>query len=226
MLRNLMVCAKKTGHVNWDQVGQAALTGAVSGGLNNFVGSAFQPGTLSKIVAHGVVGGINSSMNKGNFWNGFGTGAFAEYTSGTVDKIDTLNKGFSAARVVAAGVIGGTASSIGGGNFGQGFMIGSFQRAFNHEFDGHKKGPWIDSKGGNSPEENMRKTGEVLKRVYNRTNDIVHSDYALGVTECYLTLAPWAGIAVPGIWATIPAATTFLAYQKMMPFGAKFPEWE
>jgi len=120
-----------TGQVNFGQVGQSMLMGGVSAGLSFGIGEALGHGTTSlsqfaaKTIAHGVSGGIQSSLFGGSFGTGFLAGSighgFGELGSAYGDAGGTL----------AAGLSAGTVASLTGGDFGQGFQTGAFQYIFN-----------------------------------------------------------------------------------------------
>ena len=138
---------------------QGALTGAFSAGLFSGIGAAFDSGGFAnswatsggdqvfgtnynlagfsaKVLAHGIAGGVMSSLEGGKFGSGFASAGIAESFSGAIDKIDTGNpigQSVSAQRVVAAAILGGTASAVAGGKFANGAITGAFSRAFNDE---------------------------------------------------------------------------------------------
>jgi len=92
----------------------------------------------TKIVLHGVVGGISSKLQGGNFARGFASAGAAQTAAPAVDQLefnsealdDTLGKG---ARVATAAAIGGTVSELGGGKFANGAVTGAFSRLYNEE---------------------------------------------------------------------------------------------
>ena len=187
-----------TGRINTQSVLNAMGSGALSGGLMNAVGGMF-PGNpplmsgagVGKTLAHGVVGGITNSVGGGNFWNGFGVGAFSQATSGMVDKLDASNTGFSFTRVAAAAGVGGTASMIGGGSFLDGAKIGAFQRAFNHEMHAGK-----DARMDPGQIENpswIKRTEDALSKV----NKVIKEND--GYWKGSLTVSSWALRKMSGI---------------------------
>src|SRR5262249_18487888 len=113
---------------------KGAVIGAVSGAAFAGVGSAFTPAagqevsTTSQIewaAAHGVVGGVKSAAEGGNFWQGFIAAAATKATSfrPTFDNF--------AADTARAAVVGGTVAAISGGKFENGAVTGAFSYAFN-----------------------------------------------------------------------------------------------
>ena len=132
--------------------------GAFSAGLFYGVGAAFESGGFAnswasegdhvfgssynlagfsaKVLAHGVAGGVMSSLEGGKFGSGFAAAGIADSFSGAIDHLDPGNpigKGISAERIVASAILGGTASELAGGKFGNGALTGAFGRAFNDE---------------------------------------------------------------------------------------------
>ena len=119
---------------------RGAATGAVSAAAFYGIGSSFQgagwaheaDGSLSmsgyaaKTLAHGVAGGVMSSLQGGNFGHGFASAGFGEAVSPV-----TANIRSAGARIVAASVMGGTASSLAGGKFANGAVTAAFGCAFN-----------------------------------------------------------------------------------------------
>jgi len=92
---------------------------------------------VTKTLAHGVVGGVQSVVRGGSFRSGFLAGGFAAAVSasGIVGRFET-----AAGRITAAAVAGGVGSVLGGGKFANGAVTGAFQRLFNDEMDhGNKR---------------------------------------------------------------------------------------
>ena len=139
---------------------QGALTGAFSAGLFSGIGQAFDSGGFAngwatgsgehvfgtdfslagfsaKVLAHGVAGGVMSTLEGGKFGNGFASAGLVESFSGAIGKIDNVanpvGQSLSAERVVVAAILGGTASVVSGGKFANGAVTGAFSRAFNDE---------------------------------------------------------------------------------------------
>jgi RHS repeat-associated protein len=118
-----------TGQVNWNSVGQSALSGALSGGLSFGVGEIGQAmgmgGDLAfKTMAHGVSGGIQSAAFGGDFGSGF-AGGVAGNLGGHMMGDDL------AGRIGAGALAGGVGSMVAGGDFWQGAQAGGYNQAFN-----------------------------------------------------------------------------------------------
>jgi RHS repeat-associated protein len=114
-------------------------------------------GFTAKILAHGIAGGVISSLEGGKFGSGFLSAGISEAASPGVDRLDPDNpvgQSVSAERVVAASVIGGTASSLSGGKFSNGAITAAFARAFNEEaarFEEFRSKPIRIGFGGGGP---------------------------------------------------------------------------
>lgn len=118
---------------------QGAISGGLSaglfGGLHDFSPFAdpFLNG-LTRIVAHGFVGGATSEIAGGDFRSGFLGAAFTQGVS-LSDAFNGLGNPVTwegrIANAVAAAVVGGTGSVIGGGKFANGAVTGAFSRLFN-----------------------------------------------------------------------------------------------
>lgn len=118
--------------------------GAFSAGMFNKIGTAFQgmsttagaAGTVgqtgltagqftAKVVAHGMAGGVMSSLQGGKFGHGFASAGFSEAASPIVTvRGGTISQG------TAVAVIGGTASAMTGGKFANGAVTAAFGYAF------------------------------------------------------------------------------------------------
>ncbi|MDE0838359.1 MAG: RHS repeat-associated core domain-containing protein, partial [Kiritimatiellae bacterium] len=115
---------------------QAGFAGADFGLLNFAIGDAFgevsasgafgnQSGVyVQKIVAHGIVGGMQGSYLGRNFGSGFLAGAAQSAASPFI-------VGPAPLKISEAAIVGGTASVIGGGKFENGALTGAFAEAFN-----------------------------------------------------------------------------------------------
>ena len=118
---------------------QGGLVGAFSAGMFYGIGSAFgrmaaanggsltATQTLGKILAHGVAGGVMSTLQGGKFGSGFLSAGFVELSGPAIGSIKN-----TAGQVMASAIIGGTASVLSGGKFANGAMTGAFSYAFNH----------------------------------------------------------------------------------------------
>lgn len=89
----------------------------------------------AKTLAHGLVGGISSSLQGGSFRAGFTSAAFAQAVAGDISSIQSENYSALAfaGRVVAASIAGGVGAELGGGKFKNGAITGAFSRLFNRE---------------------------------------------------------------------------------------------
>lgn len=87
---------------------------------------------MEKIVEHGLVGGLRSEAEGGDFGSGFLSGAAAEAADPYVQEgLDAVGlAGDPTAEVVASAVVGGTAAVIGGGKFANGAVTGAFGAVF------------------------------------------------------------------------------------------------
>lgn len=93
-------------------------------------------GFSAKVLAHGIAGGVMSSLEGGKFGSGFASAGVSEAFSGAIDRIDPQNpvgQSVSAERIIATSILGGTTSVIAGGKFGNGAITAAFGRAFNEE---------------------------------------------------------------------------------------------
>ena len=94
---------------------------------------------FSKVLAHGLVGGVRQSLSGGKFGAGFFAAAFTQSLSKKIRTIDADNPGANIQRAIAAAVVGGTASVIGGGKFRNGAVTGAFSRIFNDDYVAYGK---------------------------------------------------------------------------------------
>jgi len=92
-----------------------------------------------KVMAHGIVGGVVSTLNGGKFGHGFAAAGFTQAFAGPIGGMDVGNVTFSVQRTMAAAVVGGTASELTGGKFANGALTGAFSRAFNDELTDAKE---------------------------------------------------------------------------------------
>ncbi|MBR9907570.1 MAG: RHS repeat-associated core domain-containing protein, partial [Gammaproteobacteria bacterium] len=117
-----------------------ALRGAFAAAAFYGVGEAFSgmdvsmgtSGYYSKVLMHGITGGVMNVLSGGKFGHGFAAAGVTQALAPAIGKIDKGSR-FSAGRVAAAAVIGGTASSLSGGKFANGEVTGAFSRLFNDE---------------------------------------------------------------------------------------------
>ena len=111
---------------------KAAVIGGVTGGAFGFVeGSELFGGlkdlTVSRVAAHGVIGGISSELSGGEFGQGFLSAGFTRLAASPIDKIDFDD---SVARVVATATVGGVASELAGGKFANGAKTAAYMQLF------------------------------------------------------------------------------------------------
>lgn len=117
---------------------RAGLIGAATAMAFYGVGSAAQnlskSGVLSaqtlqvaKVVAHGMVGGVSSAAQGGNFARGFLSAGVSAALAGDIEK---FAHGSNAVGVVASAIVGGTVSEIGGGKFANGAVTAAFAYSF------------------------------------------------------------------------------------------------
>ncbi|MDT8385615.1 MAG: RHS repeat-associated core domain-containing protein [Gammaproteobacteria bacterium] len=113
---------------------RAAVIGGITAGAFAGVGDAALAGawgSTSKVLAHGMVGGVSSVMNGGSFKAGFISAAVTQTASvkGVFGPagVNPVQNAFKAA------LVGGTASVLAGGKFKNGAMTGAFSRMFNDE---------------------------------------------------------------------------------------------
>ncbi len=137
---------------------QGAVTGAFSALLFWGIGEYFQsiadanpqglkfvgdtgltPGQYgAKVAAHGVAGGIMSTIQGGKFGHGFASAGMAQLFSPAIGQITGDSSGAIASRITVAAFIGGTTSAMSGGKFANGALTAAFVQAFN--FEAHEGG--------------------------------------------------------------------------------------
>ena len=95
----------------------------------------------TKIMAHGLVGGVMSSIQGGKFGHGFLSAGLTQAASGAISKIGngSMSIGARIARVSAASIVGGTVTKVTGGKFANGAVTAAFSRAFNDELQHENK---------------------------------------------------------------------------------------
>ncbi len=100
---------------------KAAVIGGITAGMFNGVGDAALQGawgSSSRVLAHGMVGGVSSVMNGGSFKNGFLSAAVTQSASvsGVFGPagVNPVQNAFKAA------LVGGTASVLAGGSLRMG----------------------------------------------------------------------------------------------------------
>ncbi len=106
---------------------KGAWTGLLTGGLLHGAGklgkakSLFSKLGAKKVLAHGMIGGINSKLMGGKFAHGFTSVGFTQ----------GANIQFGDVGILGSSVIGGTASKITGGEFKHGAIQGAMSHALN-----------------------------------------------------------------------------------------------
>ena len=85
---------------------------------------------VTKVIAHGTVGGASSAAQGGRFKDGFLSAGVTQALAPGIGKPDSGQLGFSVEGTLAAAVVGGTASVVGGGKFANGAVTGAFAYAF------------------------------------------------------------------------------------------------
>lgn len=117
------------GSVSWESVARSAVFGGMSAGMAYGIGEIGQATGLGgnlgfKTVAHGVYGGVQSTLAGGNFVGGFAGGAIgnvaAHYQGNTLLR-----------RVAFGGLASGATSVIAGQDFWSGFQVGAYNQIFN-----------------------------------------------------------------------------------------------
>ena len=120
----------------------AGVSAAAFAGVGEFLSEGFagsfaaglsEAGFALKVALHGVVGGITSMLQGGEFGHGFAAAGFTALASSFNNSKFIGGKGFSSTRVVIGAVIGGTASKLSGGKFANGAVTGAFSQALNNE---------------------------------------------------------------------------------------------
>jgi len=112
---------------------QGAISGAFSAAMFIPIGAHFQraaAGGMShalqaqKILAHGIAGGVLSSL-QGQFGHGFASAGLTELFAPGIAQIEN-----GAAQTFVAAIVGGTISELSGGKFANGAATGAFSYAF------------------------------------------------------------------------------------------------
>jgi hypothetical protein len=116
---------------------RGGLVGAFTGGMLHGVGSTmsansfFSVAGLKKTVAHGLVGGVNSTLMGGKFAHGFASMGFTQ----------GANLHFGDVGLWGSAAIGGAASELVGGSFRRGALQGAMSRTLNDCLHGGDCGP-------------------------------------------------------------------------------------
>lgn len=126
--------------------GQAQMSAMVSAGtaiMSMGIGQAYgnpqflSSDHLTKVVLHGMVGGVASVAQGGNFGHGFVSAGAMEFAAPGISKTMPNSTGpFSPGFIVRtsmAATVGGTVSEWTGGKFRNGAALAAFQWMYNHE---------------------------------------------------------------------------------------------
>lgn len=100
----------------------SALDGTVLTGIAG-LGKALDgvAGAAFTVVAHGIVGGVQSLRGGGNFYGGLASGGLSSASGAVAGNLRSR-----VARTIVGAVVGGTASRLGGGKFANGAVTGAF----------------------------------------------------------------------------------------------------
>ena len=112
---------------------KTAIISGITAGAFNIVGdfslaNGLLDGGIEKTLMHGMVGGLSTGLQGGNFVEGFVSATAGEWFSPTIKGVPN---GFG--RLIVTAVVGGTAAEIGGGKFQNGAITAAFGYLFNHE---------------------------------------------------------------------------------------------
>jgi RHS repeat-associated protein len=107
----------------------ATLKGAVFGVISAGIGDALAAGSWTSVIAKGDLGGIESVLQGGDYWKGFGLAALSDL-SPDVNAIGGFT-GAAILRIGAQAALSGTIASLEGGKFGNGAMWGAFAQLQN-----------------------------------------------------------------------------------------------
>jgi hypothetical protein len=106
---------------------KSAFISGLTGGVAGYIG-AHITNPVSRVLAHGVNGGVSAVLRGGKFIRGFFSSAFTKWVS---DPIQSITQSRPILGGVMAAVVGGTASRIAGGKFANGAMSAGFGYLFN-----------------------------------------------------------------------------------------------
>jgi len=113
---------------------QGAISGAFSAAMFIPIGAHFQraaAGGMShalqaqKILAHGIAGGVLSTLQGGQFGHGFASAGLTELFAPGIAQIEN-----GAAQTFVAAIVGGTTSELSGGKFANGAVTAAMSYAF------------------------------------------------------------------------------------------------
>ena len=97
----------------------------------------YQPSSITIAYdAHGILGGVSTSAQGGEFWRGFATGAVSSLISSGTEGLCLhykIPEGWTKAAIVAAGTLsGGVTATMAGGSFWEGVCNGLICSGLNH----------------------------------------------------------------------------------------------
>lgn len=188
---------------------KGGLIGAFSAGLFYGIGSAFGKvaaanggsltanQTIGKIIAHGIAGGVMSTLQGGKFGDGFLAAGVTQAFAPMIDKIGGGASSAAPLRIAAAALLGGTVSVVSGGKFANGAITGAFSRAFNDE-GGHEQ-PDKESHEYNSLSDPICHTRETSCTVQNVAELLYPNRMAPGTSVGYIGNQPVTKIWDPYI---------------------------
>jgi len=82
---------------------------------------------MAKSIAHGLVGGISSELQGGDFLSGFASAGFAQFVGGS-RFMQTMDK---TGQAISRIIVGGVSAELGGGKFKNGAVTAAMAYAFN-----------------------------------------------------------------------------------------------
>ncbi|NOX76611.1 MAG: hypothetical protein GXP17_08395 [Gammaproteobacteria bacterium] len=162
---------------------RAAIVGGITAGAFAGVGDAALAGSwgsASKVLAHGMVGGVSSVMNGGSFKAGFLSAAVTQTASASGVFSGLRTRGGTA---IASALVGGTTSVLSGGKFKNGAMTGAFSRMMGDTIRGAQYDDSWSSFGADLK--------NITGKIWNAPNT------ALGL------LYGFAGVALGGDWPLV-----------------------
>jgi len=105
----------------------AAVTFGIGHGFDG-AGGIGEPGSVSRMFAHSMVGGVSAEVDGGQFGHGF-LSSMVSQSVGTKGVFQSKNIVTS---VVSNAILQGSISELTGGKFANGAITGAFRTAFNH----------------------------------------------------------------------------------------------
>jgi hypothetical protein len=104
---------------------KGAFSGALGGAVLGFAGGVAWQNPVTRLLGHGVAGGVSSTLQGGRFGHGF---VSAGVTQAAKPGLTRLGEG--PRRAVAEAIVGGTASAATGGKFANGAVTAAMSYAF------------------------------------------------------------------------------------------------